>query len=207
MQSKKPVQLCSNLTSGTTLSQPKNTQKYEIEIRVFSKFGRQQEFQYSNSNVVFSKKNKVGKMRKFEVMIPEMCSLDNVHVHIDVEDNMKSFLGLKKKIYTVTTVNSLEFNKTETNQTLDGFDGKKGFFFYLLPISPKIGRELGPQHNLRISFSLNEHLYSCTIDSIFLAGHKHESGKKKKIIQATNNNCIRITIDDKKLGQEVISIK
>lgn len=194
------LQINTDATNTINTEEPEEpspiSNQYTIDIRMYSKVGRQQDFIYDKSNVIFSKKNKIGKMRKCEVMIPKECPIDKVIVSVEVLHILPELsFGLKKDKDDLETHDILEFNRNELNQVLFGIPGELGVNFYLVPTATKKGRDLGPKHQVRICFEMGSKKYCCTIDSIFLAGHKHESGQKKKIIQVSNHNCIHVTID------------
>lgn len=162
-----------------------------IEIRVFSRTGRRCGFIYTRSNVQFSKYNCVGKARQVEVALPSSLQVQQVQVSVISTNGGDSAFGLKK-IEKSNDNDKLTFETHELNESLEGITGCFGFSFYFQPITKKEGRDLGPEHKLLFSFQIGENTYSASIDNLFLCGHKHESGKKKKRLQANTNNCLQL---------------
>lgn len=181
-----------------------------LEIRIFSKNGRRQEFVYDESNVIFSPRYRIGKMRKIEVAVPPYIRIDKIIAKIEVEGTLRSSFGLTRLIESKGDENGiLEFNYSDLQEELQGMKGKSGFFFYLIPIVEKKGRDNGPRHRISIHFLIYGYWYVCYIDWIFPAGHKHESTIKMKKFRADNHNCIRLLVDSRarRIHQEIINLK
>ena len=188
----------------------KITKPLLIDIRMYSRNGRRKDFIYQQSNVLFSKKNQIGKMRKVELMIPPNNPIERIIIEVEVEYNVKSLFGLQKeKESKVESTILLEYENYELQQNLKGIKEGNGIFFYLLPIGEKKGRNLGPKHRLRFSFYIFDCWYFFYIDSIYLAGHKHESGKKKKEIHSLVHNCFQLLIDTefRSIHHEILNLK
>ena len=194
---------------NSTFNHDERKKCLKIDIRIYSRIGRRSGFIYQQSNVQFSKKNQIGKMRKIELMIPTNSLIERIIIEIEVENNVNSLFGLQKDESKVEKPKKfLEFQNCELQQNLHGIQEKKGLFFYLLPIDEKKGRNLGPKHRLRFCFYIYNCWYFSYIDYIYLAGHKHESGKKKKESRSLVHNCFQLFIDTefRSIRQELVDL-
>lgn len=161
-----------------------------LDLRIYSKLGNRQEFIYTESDVQFTKRNKIGKMRKVEIQIPQNCPIDEILVEIQGSESF----ALKKELESILPHKNLKFTREQLCDDICGIKDAKGISFYLIPMSPKQGRGPGVSHKLFFNFKIGENWYYYFIDQIYQGDHKHESSKKKKLNRVINPNCVKLYI-------------